>query len=156
MQRQRVASDRILRPTTSTQAIPPGRRWSVSPASSLPIHPVDQCLDAVEVQHLAGSIADYPTIVLGRNMEKVTGSDVDLLLLIDLDLGSARQDHTHMFRWAVPWTGGCRGGVRPSPPWRVAPLANDHAAHRDQLESALVQHQHFLGCIEAFDDQLDG
>src|SRR2546425_1118493 len=130
MQLRRVASDRVLRLTASTQATPlpsddqlgwrfpsrrwsPGlgrshpspsdrRRWSVNPASSRPIHPVDQCLDALKVQHLAGSIADYPTMVLGRNMEKVPGSDVDLLALIDLDLGSAGQDHTRMFGGPSP------------------------------------------------------
>src|SRR5712692_5446775 len=111
-----------------------------APASPLSIHTVDQCLDAVEVQHLAGSIPDYPTIVLGRNMEKVPGSDIDLLALIDLHLGSAGQDDTNMLRWAVPCPGGCWGSVRPFPPWQVAPLANDCPPHSDQLESALIEH----------------
>src|SRR6266699_1648188 len=93
-------------------------------------------------------MADDPTVELGRDMEEVSGCQVDLFGLSDDDLGPAGQKHTYMVRRALSSSrDSC--SVRPSPSSPIAPPSDDAPAERDHFESAVIERHYPIWSVEA-------
>src|SRR6266496_240043 len=112
-------------------------------------------IGAEERKRDVGLVADDPAVVPRRDVEDIAGTHLEHAAIVHRRGGAARDDHSHMLdltRLLPEWRADMH---RPFPSRLIGRAADGHAAYAHQLEAAERELAHFIGRVEALQNDVE-
>src|SRR5438552_950182 len=112
-------------------------------------------IGAEEVERNVSFVADDPAVVPRWDVEDIAGAHLEHAAVAHRRGGAARYDHAHVLDHARTLAERAADVDRPFPTRLIGGAADGHAADAHQLEAAEGELAHFIGRVEAFQNDVE-